>query len=259
MNATMPQVKNLSPWRVEWLRVWRTRRLIGLLFVYVFFGFADPLLARYLAKIIGSATNSSQVHVTVADPIPSDGMVGYIGSAMQIGLMVGLAMLISACAIDASYQLAIFYRARRADLWTLLVPRLTVSFITMTAGLVLGMAAAWYETAVLIGTPSFAGTLRLLVAGVCYQLAFGGVAFLLVAILRSVGTTTAVAIVLVLLSSILTNWPSIARWSPVGLTDAGGIYDGTTGMRAAIIASLIIAAIAIGVGMTIAERRQLDR
>jgi len=259
MNAPTIQTSGLSPWRVEWLRVWRTRRLIGLLFVYAFFGFGDPLLARYMAQIIGSATNSAQIHVTVAEPIPADGMIGYMGSAMQIGLMVGLAMLVSACAIDASYQLAIFYRTRRADLWTLLVPRLTVSLITMTAGFALGMAAAWYETMVLIGTPSGAGVLRLLAAGFCYQLAFGGVAFLLTAILRSVGNTTAIAIVLVLLSSILTTWPSVARWSPVGLTDYASVYAGTTGLGTAIVASLVIAAVAIGAGTTIAQHRQLER
>lgn len=249
----------LSPWRVEWLRVWRTRRLIGLLFVYAFFGFADPLLARYMAKLIGSATNNAQIHVTVADPVPADGIVSYLGSAMQIGLMVGLALLVSACAIDASYQLAIFYRTRRAALWTLLVPRLTVSLLTMTGGFVLGLLAAWYETTVLIGAPTVVGLLRLLVAGVCYQLAFGGVAFLLIAILRSVGSTTAIAIVLVLLSSILTTWPEIARWSPVGLTNFAGIYAGTTGFASAAVASLGIAALTIGIGMTVAQRRQLER
>ncbi len=259
MSASTLPAGGLSPWRVEWFRVWRTRRLIGLLFVYAFFGFADPLLARYMAQIIGSATNNAQVQVIIADPVPADGMVGYMGSAMQIGLMAGLAMLVSACAIDASYQLAIFYRTRRADLWTLLVPRLTVSLVTMTAGFVLGMAAAWYETAVLIGAPSAAGVLRLVVAGFFYQLAFGGLAFLLTAILRRVGPATAIAIVLVLLSSILTAWPSIARWSPVGLTDHAGIYVGAVDLRTAVAASLAIAAVAIGAGMAIAQRRQLDR
>ena len=259
MSTSGTETGMLSPWRVEWLRVWRTRRLIGLLVVYAFFGFADPMLARYMAKLLGAATNTSHLTITVADPVPADGMVGYLGSALQIGLMVGLAMLVSACAIDASYQLAIFYRTRRAQLWTLLVPRLTVSLGTMTAGFALGMAAAWYETAVLIGTPSFAGTMRLLVAGCCYQVAFGVIAFLLTAILRSVGTTTAIAIVLVLLSSILTTWPSIARWSPVGLTDYAGIYAGDTAMGTAILASVAIAAVAIGAGMVIAQRRQLER
>lgn len=257
MNV-MPK-NGLSPWRVEWLRVWRTRRLIGLLFVYAFFGFADPLLARYMAQILGSATNTAQIQVTVADPVPADGIVSYLGSAMQIGLMVGLALLVSACAIDASYQLAIFYRTRRADLWTLLMPRLAVSLLTMTGGFTLGLLAAWYETTVLIGTPTVSGLLRLLGAGICYQLAFGGVAFLLVAILRSVGTTTAIAIVLVLLSSILTTWPEIARWSPVGLTDYAGIYAGTTGIGPAILAAFGVAALTIGCGMAIAQRRTLER
>ncbi|MGC4108117.1 MAG: hypothetical protein QM753_17475 [Thermomicrobiales bacterium] len=257
MTGMRPHERTL--WRIELLRIWRTRRLIGLLFTYCFFGFADPILARYMVQIIGSAANTDQMQVTVADPVPADGMVGYLGSAMQIGLMVGLAMLVSACAIDASYSLAIFSRTRRKDIWTLLVPRLTIALATMTAAFTLGMAAAWYETTVLIGAPSPAGMMRLWIAGACYQLAFGALAFLLTGIVRSVGTTTAIAIVAVLLSSILTTWPAIARWSPVGLTDYPGIYRGTTGMLPSIAASLIVTVIATIAGMVVVQRRDLTR
>ncbi|MGC4189906.1 MAG: hypothetical protein QM589_01550 [Thermomicrobiales bacterium] len=237
-------------WRIELLRVWRTRRLIGLLFTYCFFGFADPILARYMAEIIGSAANTDQMQITVADPIPADGMVGYLGSAMQIGLMVGLAMLVSACAI--------FSRTRRKDIWTLLVPRLTVSLAAITIAFTLAMAA-WYETTVLIGVPSPSGMMRLWIVGFCYQLAFGALAFLLTGIVRSVGTTTAIAIVAVLLSSILTTWPAIARWSPVGLTDYPGIYRGTAEMLPAIAASLIVAVVATVAGLIVVQRRDLAR
>ena len=259
MNARSQPRQGLSPLRIELLRIWRTRRLIGLLFAYAFFGFTNPFIVRYAAEIFGSALNSGQMQIVVATPVPADGMVGYTNNALQIGLMVGLAMLVSACAIDASYPLAIFYRTRRRDLWTLLAPRLAVSLATMTLGFTLGMAAAWYETAVLIGTPSFAGVSRLWIAGCCYQIAFGALAFLLTGILRSVGMTTAIAIVLVLVSSILATWPTIARWSPVGLADYPGIYAGTAAMLSAILVSLVIAVLAVVAGMVSVQRRDLGR
>jgi len=254
-----PPRAGLFPLRIELLRLWRTRRLVGLLFAYAFFGFMNPFIARYAAEIFGSALNSGQMQITVAMPVPADGMVSYVNNALQIGLMVGLAMLVSACAIDASYPLAIFYRTRRRDLWTLLAPRLAVSLAAMTLGFTVGMVAAWYETAVLIGTPSGAGVLRLWIAGACYQVAFGALAFLLTGILRSVGMTTAIAIVLVLVSAILATWPDIARWSPVGLTDYAGIYAGTTGMLPAIGISLAMSAVAIVAGTITVQRRDLGR
>lgn len=260
MSASSPSTRApLSPMRVELLRLWRTRRLIGLLVAYAFFGFTNPFIARYAAEILGSAMKGGQMQITVATPVPADGMVSYVNNALQIGLMVGLAMLVSACALDASYPLAIFYRTRRRDLWTLLAPRLAVSLAAMTLGFTVGMAAAWYETAVLIGTPSGAGVLRLWIAGTCYQVAFGALAFLLTSIVRSVGMTTAIAIVLVLVSSILATWPDIARWSPVGLTDYTGIYAGTTSMLPAIGISLAASAVAIVAGTIIVQRRDLGR
>ena len=38
--------------RLEWLRLVRTRRLLALTGVYLFFGIAGPLTARYLGEIV---------------------------------------------------------------------------------------------------------------------------------------------------------------------------------------------------------------
>ena len=42
----------MSLWRLEWLRLVRSRRLVALAGVYVFFGFVGPLTARYLGEIV---------------------------------------------------------------------------------------------------------------------------------------------------------------------------------------------------------------
>jgi len=249
----------MSIWATEWLRLWRTRRLVALIGVFLFFGFLGPVFARYMQDILSSASNTSQMQIIVAAPQPVDGVVGYTGNALQIGLMIGIAVTVSACAIDANYALAIFYRTRERRMSKLLVPRFVVSLGATLVAFTLGLAAAWYETAVLIGAVDPGGLWRVWVTGVLYTSAFLSLAFLLTGFLRSVGVATTVAIVLVLVSSILTTWPSIVRWSPVAFGDQKSIYMGDASLWRPALASLAISLVAVAVGLYRGQHRQLTR
>lgn len=251
----------MSIWTTELLRLWRTRRLVALIGVFVIFGFLGPILARYLADILSSSTNTSQMQIIVAAPLPVDGIVGYTSNALQIGLMIGIAVTISACAIDANYALSIFYRTRHPRMATLLIPRLAVSLAATLVAFTLGLLAAWYETAVLIGKVDLGGLGRVWIAGILNITTYIAIAFLLTSFLRSVGTATTIAIVLVLLSSILTTWPAIVQWSPVAFTDHMHIYaaDGDVNLWKPAIASIAITLVAIVVGLLRSQQRQLTR
>lgn len=251
----------MSIWTAEMLRLWRTKRLIALIGVFTLFGFLGPILARYLQNIISSSTNTSQMQIIVAAPMPADGIIGYASNALQIGLMIGIAVTVSACAIDANYALSIFYRTRHPRMATLLIPRLVASLAATIVAFTLGMLAAWYETAVLIGSVDLGGLGRIWISGALNMTTYIAIAFLLTCFLRSVGMATTIAIVLILASSILTTWPSIVRWSPVAFTDLTRIYaaDGGVNLWKPAFASMAIALIAVLVGLVHSQRRQLTR
>ena len=42
----------MNLWRLEWLRLVRTKRWIALVGIYVFFGLLGPLSARYMGEIV---------------------------------------------------------------------------------------------------------------------------------------------------------------------------------------------------------------
>ena len=250
-----------SIWTTELLRLWRTKRLVALIGAFLFFGFLGPIFARYAADIISSSTNNSQMQITVAAPLPVDGIVGYASNALQIGLMIGIAVTVSACAVDANFALAIFYRTRHPRMATLLIPRLVVSLAAIFVAFTLGLLAAWYETVVLIGAVDLGGLGRIWISGILNMTTYIAITFLLTCFLRSVGASTTIAIVLVLASSILTTWPSIVRWSPVAFTDLTRIYaaDGGVNLWKPAFASMAIALIAVAVGLVHSQRRQLTR
>lgn len=78
----------MSLWRLEWIRLFRTKRWIALVGVYVFFGLVGPITARYIREILESF--GGEVQVVVPDPVAADGIAGYVSNAAQVGVLVAV-------------------------------------------------------------------------------------------------------------------------------------------------------------------------
>lgn len=139
----------MSLWRLEVLRMVRTRRWLALVGVFMAFGFLGPLSAKYLPDLVAHAGNG--VRIIVPPPKPADGIKSYLGNAMQIGLVVTLVVAVSAFAFDRRPGLAIFYRTHVRRPADLVLPRYTVAAATAIGAFVLGSLSAVYETEVLLG------------------------------------------------------------------------------------------------------------
>jgi ABC-2 type transport system permease protein len=215
----------MTLWRLEWLRLVRTRRLVAILAVYLFFGFTEPASVRYLSQILARA-GGGRLKIEVPPPVPADGIAQFVGNASQIGLLVVVLVAASALAFDARREMAIFLRTRVDSVARILVPALVVNAVAAVVGYVLGTAAAWYETAVLIGAPPVG---RMLV-GVAYGVLFLVFAVATVAAVASVvrGTLAAagVALVALLVMAVLGGFGWLGHWLPIGLAGALGAVVG---------------------------------
>ena len=139
----------MNLWRLEWLRLLRTRSWIALAAVFLFFGLLGPISARYMEEILQRF--AGDVTVILPPPTPATGLEQYLGNVLQIGLLVVLAVAAGALAFDQPVERAAFYRSRVRRVWTLLAPRYAVVTLAAIAAFVLGTLGAWYETVVLLG------------------------------------------------------------------------------------------------------------
>jgi ABC-2 type transport system permease protein len=137
-------------WRLEWLRLVRTHRLLALIGVYVFFGLTGPLTARYLSALMGRL-GTEGVRVEFPDPVPADGVAQFVGNTSQIGLLVVVLVAASALSFDARREMAVFLRTRVRGVRDIVVPGFVVNAGAAAAALGFGSLMAWYETAVLLG------------------------------------------------------------------------------------------------------------
>jgi ABC-2 type transport system permease protein len=249
----------MSLWRLEWLRLVRTRRLLVLLAVFVFFGLTGPLSARYLTDILNRVGGG--IRVELPPPAPADGFAQFTGNAAQIGVLVVVLVAASALALDARPEVATFLRTRVTDPARLILPAYLMTTTAAVAAVVAGCGAAWYETTVLLGGSS-AGRVLLGTAMTAAFFAFAVAATTLAAyVVRSVLATAGVTVVLLLSLALAGNLPGVRPWLPStllsalpGLVAGQGVGDFLKASAVALAATLGCLALAV----RLAARRELS-
>lgn len=208
----------MSLWKLEWIRLFRTRRWIALLGVYLFFGLIGPLTARYIREILESF--GGDVQVVVPDPVAADGIASYVSNAAQIGLLVSVGVAAAALAFDAKPQMGVFLRTRTASVREIITPRYAVVTIAVTAAFTIGSVAALYESTVLMGSLPLGGWLLGTMLG-CLYLAFAVAVVAAVASrTQSVLVAVIVSIGVLLLLPIVGIAPNLGEWLPSYLVGA---------------------------------------
>jgi ABC-2 type transport system permease protein len=237
----------MSPWRLEFLRLTRTKKWVALVGVYVGFGLVGPLTARYIKEILSRAGSSDGMVITVPDPTPADGMVQFVSNAAQLGTLVVVIVAAVALAFDAIPAMGVFLRTRVTPTWKILVPRVVVSFLAAAGAFLLGTGVAWYETWALIGAPRAAPVLAGAALGVVF-LAF--VVALTAAVaqrMRSVLGTVMTSLVVLIAMPLLGLAPAIVRWLPTSLANAladlpggGTMNDYWPALGVSVVATILL-------------------
>jgi len=219
MTTTIPgQGRAMSLWRLEWLRLVRTKRLVALVATYVLFGLSGPVLARYMSDILQHV--GSDVVVIAPTPTPLQGVSTYASNVNQIGLLVYVLVVSSAVALDAQREMAVFLRTRVPSYRHLLLPKAALSIAAGSAAFVLGTVAAWCGTSVLLGPVDPGGIVVGSALVVLYLAFIASIASALGARLDSVLTTAVGTIVLALALGLLGAVGSIGGWLPSELLGA---------------------------------------
>jgi len=239
----------MSLWRLEWIRLIRTKRWVALLGVYVFFGFVGPLTARYISEILENFGGG--VQVVVPEPVPADGIASYVSNATQVGLLVAVGVSAAALAFDAKPQMGIFLRTRVTHVREIITPRYLVATAAVAVSFTIGSAVALYESTVLMGSLPFGGWLLGTLLG-CLYLAFAvAVVAAVSGKTNSVLVTAITSIGALLVLPIIGIAPYVGEWLPshlVGAVDAlvrdaaFGDYTGASVVTVALtLASLWLA------------------
>ena len=209
----------MTLWRLEWMRLIRTRRWIALAGVFLFAGVAGPLVTKYLGAILKNASNNQHLHVVVGHQTATDGLRTYIGYVQQFGILTVILIAAAALAIDQRPEAASFLRTR-ATARQILVPKLAVVAASAIVAWTVGSLLAWYETATLLGgvPPSsmFAG----IAYGGLYMLFIVTVVAVMAGTSRSVISVAGLTVLVLVTFSALGLISSLKQWLPNHLLGA---------------------------------------
>jgi len=209
---------SMTIWRLEWLRLTRTRRLLALLAVYLFFGFTSPALARYMSELLERF--GSGVQIVAPTPTAIDGFVTFTSNANQIGLLVFALVVSSAVAVDAQREMAVFLRTRVGSYRDLLVPKWSVAVAAGVAAYLAGVVACWYGTAILLGSVDALGVVVGAACGALFLAFVGAVAAAVGARLHSAVTTAVTTLAIVLGLGLVGTFRTVGDWLPSSLLGA---------------------------------------
>jgi ABC-2 type transport system permease protein len=249
----------MSLWRLEWLRLVRTHRLLVLVGTYLFFGFTGPLTARYLSELLGQL-GTEGVKVEFPEPVPADGIAQFVGNASQIGLLVVVLVAASALAFDARREMAVFLRTRVRGVRSIVVPAYVMTAAAAVAGLVAGSVAAWYETTVLLGGLPATATLIGIALGALFLAFAVALTAAVASVMRGVAATAGVSLAGLLGLAILGGLTPVGRWLPTHL--AGAMTELVRGTSAAdfgpaVLTSLAGTVAALTVAVVLGARREV--
>lgn len=241
----------MTPWRLEMLRIWRTRRFVALLAPSVLLGLGLPILTHELPHLL--KRNAGGIKVVAPVPTPADALTGFAQNTAQLGTLVVVIVAAATIAFDARPPLAAFYRTRIRRPWLLVIPRCVAVVGTDALALAIGATCCAVATASLIGTLP----LGAVAAGVGVELVWVAFCVSVVAFWASyaravmpvIGATLATLMALVFAS----GFSAFSPWSPTAI--AGGIGAFVGPAAGLPWRSFLVAAVATGVLATIAVLR----
>jgi ABC-2 type transport system permease protein len=240
----------MTTWRLEWLRLTRSRRWIALVAVYLVFGLIGPVMAKYMAGLLEHV--QSGITIIVPPPQPRDGIVNYLSQVGQIGLIVVVAIAAGAMAFDAHRGISTFLRTRATGMWALVAPRFTVNAVAAVLAYTLGLLAAWYETALLLGPLPVGAMLAGLLCESVYLIFAVAVVTAAASFARGtlgiVGIALAALIVLSIVGSVgaFHDWlPSTLSGATVELLSNASRSDYTASLLVAVASSAVLVWLAV--------------
>ncbi len=252
----------MTLWRLEWLRLLRTKRWVVVFGVFLFFGLVGPLTARYLAEILDMAGGElSGSVIELPPPIPADGMVQFASNAMQLGTLVVVVVAAGALAFDSIPEMGVFLRSRVRGVERILAPRFVITSSAVVLAFAVGAGAAWYETWVLIGAPDLGSVVIGVLLGSLFLVFAVALVAAVAGMAGSVLSTVIVSVVILLLMPIVGAVRAVGVWLPSHL--AGAISALATGETEATdylgvaVVTIVATCLLLWVAVVVARRREL--
>jgi len=131
--------------RKELLELWRTRKALVILVVFLLFGLTAPLMARFVTEIIKSVPGAEQFAGLIPEPKAADAVAQYIESITQFGFILTLLLAMGLIAGEKERGTASMILSRPAPRWAFVLSKFdALALVYLPAVLLAGLGAGYY-------------------------------------------------------------------------------------------------------------------
>jgi len=202
----------------EWLEVVRTRRLLVLCVVFLFFGMLSPLTARYMGEIIAMMSESMD-GVVIQLPAPSlrEAVVQYIANLAENYPLAIILVAMGCLVTERERGTLAMLLARPVPRWQVLLSKYLALLALLLLALAVAALGAWYYSLVLFDGPPALDFLLLNLAGAVYLAVILALTVLASTLARSTVVAGALSLGFWLALSLLGSLPGLRDWLPPAL------------------------------------------
>ena len=203
--------------RKEVIEQWRTRRLPVVAVIFLLFGLASPVLAKYTPDIVKLVASSIDIHVPT--PTIKDAVAQLIKNLSQVGVLTAILLAMGSVAGEKESGTAAFVLVKPVSRFAFLAAKFSGLAVTIAVAVLICGLAAYLYTDLLFAPLSVLGF-----GTACFVILLGlleiaAVTFLGSTLVRSSIPAAGIGIVALAVAGVVAALPNVGRFTPLGLNE----------------------------------------
>lgn len=203
---------------------WRTRRMLVVGVVFIAFGIASPLLARYTPELVSSLVAEDGVVIEMPPPTTADAIAQFVRNIGQTGVLAAILLAMGSVATEKERGTAALWLTKAVTRGAFLSAKSIAIGTVLAAGIIGAGIAGYGYTALIFGAPSSGGWAVMCALLLLQMSAYAALTFLGSTLTRSPLAAAGIGIGALTLVALVGVLPVIGAWTPSGLADAALAY-----------------------------------
>jgi ABC-2 type transport system permease protein len=196
---------------------WRTGRLPVVAMIFLLFGLASPVLAKYTPDIVKLAASSIDIHVPT--PTIKDAVAQLIKNLSQVGVLTAILLAMGSVAGEKESGTAAFVLVKPVSRFAFIAAKFSGLALTMAAAVILSGSAAYLYTELLFEPLSVLGFAAACLVILLGLLEIAAVTFLGSTLVRSPIPAAGIGLVALVIAGIVSSLPNVGHFTPFGLNE----------------------------------------
>jgi ABC-2 type transport system permease protein len=196
---------------------WRTGRLPVVAVIFLLFGLASPVLAKYTPDIIKLAASSIVIHAPT--PTIKDAVAQLIKNMNQFGVLAAILLAMGSVAGEKESGTAAFVLVKPVSRFAFLAAKFSGLAVTMAAAVLTCGLAAYLYTALLFAPLTVLGFGAACLVILLGLLEIAAVTFLGSTLMRTSIPAAGIGVLALVVAGIISSLPSVGRFTPFGLNE----------------------------------------